>query len=101
MKSFDRLKNDQASASLLENRPDKMATSPQIKRMFHKFMFVGQMIFRLLLLEMFIWRLRVEQPEIIILFGDSVVFDNDDANRREGLNVTCKMKKGFQPMQIS
>jgi len=100
MKSFDRLKSDQAYAALLENRPDDMATSHQIKRMFRKFMFVGQMVFRSILLDMFIWRLRVEQPEIIILFGDSVVFDNNDADKREGANVTYKKKKGFQPMQI-
>jgi hypothetical protein len=78
-----------------------MATSHQIKRMFRKFMFVRQMVFRSILLEMFIWRLRVEQPEIIILFGDSVVFENNDADKREGAKVTYKKKKGFQPMQIS
>ena len=99
--SFDRRKNDEAYASLLENRLDDMATSHQIKRMFRKFIFVGQVVFRSILLEMFIWRLRVEQPEIVILFGDSVVFDNDDADKREGVNVTYKKKKGFQPMQIS
>ncbi|MDZ7724693.1 MAG: transposase [candidate division KSB1 bacterium] len=78
-----------------------MATSHQIKRMFRKFSFVGQMIFRSLLLEMFIWRLIIEQPKEVILFGDSVVFDNDGAKKREGSNVTYKNKKGFQPMQIS
>jgi hypothetical protein len=101
MKSFDHRKGDETYASLLETQPGELATSHQIKRMFRKFMFVGQMVFRSILLEMFIWRLRVEQPEIIILFGDSVVFDNDDAHKREGANVTYKMKKGFQPMQIS
>ena len=101
MKSFDHRKGDAAYASLLESRLDDMATSHQIKRMFRKFMFVGQMVFRSILLEMFIWRLRVEQPEIIILFGDSVVFENNDADKREGANVTYKKKKGFQPMQIS
>jgi len=99
--SFDRRKNDEAYAALLENRPEQMATSHQIKRMFRKFSFVGQMIFRSLLLEMFIWRLCIEQPKEVILFGDSVVFDNDGAKKREGSNVTYKNKKGFQPMQIS
>lgn len=101
MQSFDRRKRDQSYAALLENRPNEMATSHQIKRMFRKFIFVGQMVFRSMLLEMFMWRLDVEQPEIIILFGDSVVFDNDDADKREGAKVTYKKKKGFQPMQIS
>ncbi len=101
MCSFDRRKSDGAYAALLENRPSEMATSHQMKRMFRKLGFVGQMIFRSLLLEMFVWRLRVEKPNVIILFGDSVVFDNDDADKREGANATYKKKKGFQPMQIS
>lgn len=100
MLSFDRRKADEAYASLLENRPDEMATSHQIKRMFRKFNFVGQMVFRTLLLDLFIRRLHVEQPKEIILFGDSVVFDNDDADKREGAKATYKKKKGFQPMQL-
>lgn len=101
MCSFDRRKRDEAYAALLENRPDQMATSHQIKRMFRKLGVVGQMVFRTFLLELFMWRLHVEQPKVIILFGDSVVFDNDDADKREGANATYKNKKGFQPLQIS
>ncbi len=101
MRGFDRRKRDEACASLLENRPDQMATSHQIKRMFFRFAFVGQMTFRSILLQMFIRRLRVEKPKQIILFGDTVVFDNDDAEKRQGAKPTYKKKKGFQPMQIS
>lgn len=101
MRSFDRRKNDKAYASLLENRPNEMATSHQIKRMFRSFIFIGQWLFRSILLEMFIWRLHVEQPKLIILFGDSVVFDNNDAEKRQGVEPTYKKKKGFQPMQLS
>jgi len=82
MSSFDRRKHDEAYAALLENQPDQMATSHQIKRMFRKFGVVGQMMFRMFLLELFMWRLYVEQPKEIILFGDSVVFDNDDAGKK-------------------
>jgi hypothetical protein len=101
MTGFDRRKHDEGYAALLENRPEQMASSHQIKRMFRKFILVGNPIFRSLLLQLFIWRLRVEQPEVIILFGDTVVFDNDDAQKREGVNPTYKKKKGFQPLQIS
>ncbi|RPH99210.1 MAG: hypothetical protein EHM72_11740 [Calditrichaeota bacterium] len=57
MQSFDRRKCDESYASLLENRPDRMATSHQIKRMFHKFSFIRQMVFRSVLPDMFTWRL--------------------------------------------
>lgn len=101
MLGFDRRKNDDAYAALLENEPWHMATSHQIKRMFSRLGFVGQWLFRSILLKLFIWRLYVEKPKVIILFGDTVVFDNDDAQKRQGVKPTYKKKKGFQPLQIS
>jgi hypothetical protein len=101
MTGFDRRKNDEAYAALLENTPSQMASSHQIKRMFRKFIFIGNRIFRSVLLELFIWRLTVEQPKVIILFGDTVVFDNNDARKREGVKPTYKSRKGFHPLQIS
>jgi len=98
---FDRRRNDEAYTSLLENRAEQMASSHQIKRMFRKLLPIGNRIYRFILLEFFIWRLNVQKPKIIILFGDTVVFDNDDALKREGVNPTYKKKKGFQPLQIS
>ena len=101
MSSFDRRKEDKAYAALLENKPHQMASSHQIKRMFRKFINIGNWVFRFILLRLFLWRLRIEQPEVIVLFGDSVVFDNNDAEKRQGVNPTYKRKKGFQPLQIS
>jgi len=100
MTSFDRRKNDEAYAAILENTPEEMASSHQMKRFFHKFLVVGNSLFRAILLYLFIWRLRIERPEFIVLHGDSVVFDNDDAEKREGVAPTYKRKKGFQPLQI-
>jgi hypothetical protein len=99
--SFDRRKEDEAYAALLGNKPEDMASSHQIKRFFRKFICIGNDIFRAILLYLFIWRLRIEKPNIIILFGDTMVLNNDDAEKRQGVEPTYKKKKGFQPLQIS
>jgi len=98
---FDRRKSDESYAALLESGPDQLVSSHQVKRFFRKFLGIGNWLFRCVLLSLFIWRLRVEQPEVIVLFGDSMVLDNDDATRREGVEPTYKRKKGFHPLQIS
>jgi hypothetical protein len=99
--SFDHRKQDAAYAALLENTPEEMASSHQIKRFFRKFMLVGNWLFRKILLQLFIWRLHIDQPDIIVLFADTMVLDNNDAHQREGVEPTYKQKKGFQPFQIS
>ena len=100
MTAFDRHKHDVAYAALLDNRPDEMASSHQIKRFFNKLRLCPQRLFRRLLLELFIWRLHIEQPSIITLFVDSKVLDNNDAHKREGVECTYKNKNGFQPLHI-
>jgi len=101
MTSFDHLKTDEAYAAILENTPEEMASSHQMKRFFRKLLVVPNWLYRNLLLTMFIWRLNVERPEIIILFADSMVLDNNDADKRQGVEPTYKKKRGFQPLQIS
>ena len=53
------------------------------------------------MLWLFIWRLHVEKPKFIVLFADTTVLDNNDAEKREGVEPTHKGKKGFKPLQIS
>lgn len=98
---FDHLKEDKAYAEIIENREEDMASSHSIKRFFNAFSFVRIWLFRRLLQELFIWRLKIEKPELIILGLDTMVMDNDDAKRREGVEVTYKKKKGFQPLQLT
>jgi len=100
MTAFDRRKHDAAYAALLENRVDEMASSHQIKRFFNKLRLCPQRLFRWILLELFIWRLHIEQPSIITLFVDSKVLDNNDAHKREGVQPTYKQTNGFQPLHI-
>jgi len=100
MASFDRRKADEAYQTLLENRSEDMASSHQIKRFFRRLMLVPLRVYRNILLILFIWRLRVEKPSAVVLFADTVVWDNDDAKKRQGVEPTYKKKKGFQPLQI-
>ena len=97
---FDRLKKDEGYTALLENKPDQMASSHQIKRFFAKLSVVTNHIFNGIMHELFIWRLRIDKPPIVELGIDTMVMDNDGAKKREGNETTYKKKKGFQPLHI-
>jgi hypothetical protein len=101
--SFDKYKQDAGYTALLENKAEEMASSHQIKRFFRKLMNnrITNAIYRKILHELFVWRLTIEQPSIIILGADTMVLNNDDAQKREGVEPTYKKKKGFQPLHIS
>jgi len=98
---FDHLKKDEGYAALLENSGDQMASSHQIKRFFLKISIIfNNNVFNTILHELFIWRLKISGVKIIVLGIDTMVMDNDGANKREGNEVTYKKKKGFQPLHI-
>jgi hypothetical protein len=97
---FDKLKDDEGYASIIENSHDDMASSHQMKRFFKSFSWVCGGVFRKILRKMFIWRLKIEKPDVIDLTIDTMVMDNDEARKREGSQPTYKKKKGFQPLQI-
>ncbi|MCF6269934.1 MAG: IS1380 family transposase [Melioribacteraceae bacterium] len=103
MESFNDKKKDRAYTSLLENKGNEMASSHQVKRFFRKLMVnkIGDKIYRKFLHKLFIWRLRIEKPKVIILGVDTMVMNNDDAKKREGVEPTYKKKKGYQPLHIS
>jgi hypothetical protein len=97
---FDQLKTDDGYSALLENTTEELASSHQIKRFFIKLGVITNLIFNKILHELFIWRLNIARPKIIILGIDTMVLDNDDAKKREGSETTYKKKKGFQPLHI-
>lgn len=97
---FDQLKTDEGYAAVLENTTTELASSHQIKRFFIKLSIITNLIFNMILHELFIWRLKITQPKVIALGIDTMVLDNDDAKQREGSEVTYKKKKGFQPLHI-
>ena len=56
--------------------------------------------FRNILMDYFIERLKVEKPSVIEFSVDSMVMDNNEASKRQGVKCTYKKLKGFHPMQI-
>ena len=97
---FDRKKDDKGYAALLENQTNEMASSHQIKRFFIKFILIRDGIYNKILNELFIWRLLIENPKIIVLGTDTMVLGNDSSKKREGNEPAYKKKKGFQPLHI-
>jgi hypothetical protein len=97
---FDDLAKDEGYAASIETSVNHMASSHAVKRCFQAISHVRVWLFRKVLQQLFIWRLRIEQPKIIKLGLDTMVMDNDDALKREGVNPTYKKVKGFQPLQL-
>lgn len=98
---FDRLKKDPGHAAVLETTPDKLLSSHQVKRFFRAFNFPKALLFRQLLRQLFLWRLNLAAPSAVVLGLDTMVMDNDEAVRREGVKPTYKKVKGFQPLQLT
>jgi len=97
---FDALKDDAGYAATIERRPRDLLSSHAVKRFFGNVTWGRIWLLRRLLQEIFIWRLVLEKPEIVILDLDVMVLDNDDAQKREGVKPTYKKVKGFAPLQM-
>lgn len=97
---FDDLKKDEGYGGIIENSPNEMISSHQAKRFFRVFPLGISWAFRKVLKVLFIWRLKIKKPEVIMLTLDTMPMDNDEAEEREGVSVTYKGYKGFQPLQI-
>jgi hypothetical protein len=97
---FDELKSDEGYASTIESKEDALCSSHSIKRFFKKFCYAKMKLFRRLLLKLFLWRLRLKSPDVVILDIDSFILDNDNASKREGCEPTYMNKKGYQPLGL-
>jgi hypothetical protein len=98
---YDQLQKDEAYASLIETNHEDMVSSHTVKRFLKAFSWPLVLSFRKIHLTMFIWRLCVSKPDIIILDVDAMVMNNDDAQKREGVNPTYKKCKGFNALQLT
>jgi hypothetical protein len=98
---FDIVKKDAGYASILEVKKEDLLSSHAIKRFFRKFSYFKCAILRKILNTLFVWRLGIKRPDVIVLDIDTMVLNNDDAKTREGVSVTYKDEKGFQPLQIT
>jgi hypothetical protein len=97
---FDQLKGDKGYAAAIETKRSQMASSHMMKRFFKLFGWWFGRHFRWVLNRLFIWRLKIKEPDEIELYLDSMVMDNDDAHKRQGVQTTYKKKKGFQPLHL-
>lgn len=101
MSRFDELKKDSGYAAVLERTTDTLISTSSAKRFFNKFRGTTFKSYRSILNDLFIWRLKQEKPSVIELHLDTMVLDNNDAQKREGCKVTYKKVLGFQPLQIN
>jgi len=97
---FDQLKRDDGYAASIETARQQMLSSHAVKRFFQNVSIVRVWLFRNILHRLFIWRLSVEKPKLITLGIDTMVMDNDESKKREGVEPTYKKVKGFQPLQL-
>ena len=97
---FDLLKEDAGYAGTIESSQENLLSSHAVKRFFKAFSWYRIWLFRGLLQELFIWRLNLKEPDKIELFIDTFVMDNDEAEKRHGVQPTYKKVKGFQPLQM-
>jgi hypothetical protein len=92
---FDQLKRDEGYAAVIENDMREMVSSHQVKRFLKAFSWLCGGAFRKILKRLFIWRLKIEEPETIELTVDLMILDNDEAAKRHGVKPTYKQVKGF------
>lgn len=98
---FDTLKEDEGYAAAIESSPKAMLSSHAVKRFFCAFSWYRIWLFRRLLQQLFLWRLKLINPEVILLGIDTMVMDNNEAEKRHGVQPTYKKVKGFQPLQMT
>ncbi|SMC23926.1 hypothetical protein SAMN02746041_01866 [Desulfacinum hydrothermale DSM 13146] len=92
---FDTLAKDAGYAAVIESESTSMLSSHSVKRFFRSFRWPRIYLFRHLLQRMFLWRLKLEAPDVVILGIDTMVMDNDEAKVRHGVRPTYKRVKGF------
>ena len=98
---FDALCRDGGYAGAIESKPAAMLSSHAVKRFFRSFWWPRIYLFRHLLQRLFLWRLRLHKPAVVMLGIDTMVMDNDEARVRHGVRPTYKRVKGFQPLQMT
>ena len=97
---FDLLAQDEGYAATIETDLKEMASSHTIKRFFALFAWCHSGLFRKILNQLFVWRLKLDVPRVILLAIDTMVMDNDEAQKRHGVEPTYQKKKGFQPLHM-
>ena len=97
---FEELKKDAGYTAVIEIPSSEVASSHAMKRFFGAFRIFMAGAFRWVLKELFVWRLTLAAPRLVVLTLDTMVMDNDEAQKREGCDPTYKKVKGFQPLHL-
>ena len=98
---FDALKQDEGYAAAMETAPERMLSSHAVKRFFGAFSWHRIWLFRALLKQLFLWRLKIQKPKVVVLGMDTMVMANDEARKRHGVEPTYRQVNGFQPLQLT
>lgn len=101
LSSFDELSKDEGYAGAIETAPEDMVSSHAVKRFLKAFRWPLVWMCRRVMLELFLWRLRISRPSVVVLDVDVMPMDNDEAEKREGVEPTYKKFKGFAPLQMT
>ncbi len=94
---FDELMKDKSYSTILGVNQDELASSHAINRMIAKFSLGHSKRFNAIFSSLFLNRLKQENPEIIVLDIDTVVFDNSNSKKKQGNKWTYKKVNGFHP----
>ena len=98
LKGFDKLKDNKAWQKLHGGK--KTLNTGQLKRLLEKVSKREMELLRPLIRQIFLSALKVSNPDKVILFLDSSVYDNDGAKCRAGVKPTYKKKKGYHPINL-
>ncbi len=79
---FDELKRDDRYAVSMETTQNHLLSSHAVNRFLQNISIVRVWFSRKALRRLSVWRPSVEQPESIILGIDTMVLNNDEANKR-------------------
>ena len=80
---FDQIKEDAGYAASIQTASEEMASSHTIKRFFRQFPWTTGKVFRRILKDLFVWRLNLTRPDLIVIGIDTMVMDNDYAKKRQ------------------
>jgi hypothetical protein len=98
LKGFDTLKDNEAWETL-HGCKDSLNTS-QLKRVLNKISPREINLLRPIIRQVFLSALKDSNPDKVVLFLDSSVYDNDGSKCRGGVKATYKKKKGYHPINL-
>ena len=98
LETFDKLRKNEAWQKLLGC--EKALGTASLKRLLHKAYTIDIEMLRPVIRRIFLSALKDKNPNKVILFLDSSVYDNDGAKCRAGVKCTYKKKEGYHPINL-